>query len=305
MNIKKFFSLAKAAFARWREDYAPSMGAALAYYTMFSIAPLLLIVISIAGFFFGQDVIRQEVFNQLQGLMGESGVHAIEQLMQSTSHPAKSAVSTAIGAVLLFIGASTVFGELQDDLDRIWRAPARVRSSGWWSLLRSRVLSFGMILGIGFLLLVSLVMSAALAAFNKWWAPLFGGWEILASLSNFIISFIVTMIMFALIYKIMPRVKIQWRDVWAGAFATALLFNLGKYLIGLYIGKSGVASGYGTAGSLVALLLWIYYSAQIFLLGAEFTRVYAESRGTAQTGDTLDDATGAPATVSGKGTAKA
>jgi membrane protein len=279
MNIKKIWELVKTAASSWVDDYAQSMGAALAYYTMFTIAPLLLIVISIAGLIFGVEAARGEIFGQLQGLMGEPGALAIQGLLESVSEPSKSVMATIIGAVLLLVGATTVFGELQDALDRIWRAPERDKSAGIWGLLRARLLSFGMILGIGFLLMVSLVSSAALAALGKWWGPLFGGWELLAQAVNFLLSFVLTTAVFAMIYKIMPRVKIAWRDVGIGAVVTALLFTIGKFLIGLYIGKSGVTSGFGAAGSLVVVLVWVYYSAQIFLMGAEFTWVYSYTFG--------------------------
>lgn len=279
MRIGQLWELCKGAVVSWIDDYAPSMGAALAYYTMFSIAPLLLIVIAITGFIFGAEAARGEIFTQLQGLMGEEGARAIESLIESVSQPGKGLTATIIGVVLLLIGATTVFGELQDDLDRIWRAPGRDQSGGLWSLIRARLLSFGMILGIAFLLLVSLVASAALAALEKWWSPLFAGWEITAHVLNFIVSFVLVTAVFAMIYKIMPRVQIRWHDVWIGAAVTSLLFTIGKFLIGLYIGKSGVTSGFGTAGSLVAMLVWVYYSAQIFLLGAEFTWIYSNKYG--------------------------
>jgi YihY family inner membrane protein len=184
-----------------------------------------------------------------------------------------------LGVVLLLIGATTVFGELQDALDRIWRAPARERSAGWWKLLRARLLSFGMILGIAFLLMVSLVPERGDLALGKWWDGFFGGWETVAQIVNFVIGFLLTAGVFAMIYKIMPRVRVRWHDVWLGAVVTALLFSIGKFLIGLYIGKSGVASGFGAAGSLVVIFVWVYYSAQIFLMGAEFTWVYARTFG--------------------------
>lgn len=278
MTIRKIWLLIKAAASSWVDDYAQSMGAALAYYTMFSIAPLLLIVISIAGLVFGVEAARGEIFAQLQSLMGEQGALAIQGLLESVSKPAESVTATIIGVILLLIGATTVFGELQDALDRIWRAPKRGRE-GIWGLIRSRLLSFGMILGIGFLLMVSLVSSAALAALGKWWAPLFTGWEVLAHLLNFFVSFALVTAVFAMIYKIMPRVRVDWQDVWTGAAVTALLFTIGKFLIGLYIGKSGVTSGFGAAGSLVVVLVWVYYSAQIFLMGAEFTWAYSHTFG--------------------------
>jgi membrane protein len=182
-------------------------------------------------------------------------------------------------AAHLHLGRWPVFGELQNALDRIWRAPVRVNEGGLFSLLRSRLLSFGMILGVAFLLMVSLMLSALIAALGAWWGQLFGGWSVLAQLINGVVSFALTAVVFALIYKLMPRVRVRWGDVVLGALATAVLFTLGKVLIGAYIGKTGVASGFGAAGSIVIVLVWVYYSSQIFLLGAEFTRVYAHSLG--------------------------
>lgn len=278
-QLRALFDLCQRAFNSWSNDYAPSMGAALAYYTVFSIAPLLLIVISVAGLVFGQEAARGEIFAQLSGLMGAQGAAAVQGMLQAVNKPTEGIVATVIGIGLLVVGATTVFGELQDALDRIWRAPARVKNKGLFNMLRVRLLSFSMIMGIGFLLMVSLVASAALAALGKWWSPVFGAWETLAQVVNFVFSFAMVTVIFAMIYKIMPRAKVQWRDVWVGAAVTALLFTVGKHLIGLYIGKSSVASGYGAAGSLVVVLVWVYYSAQIFLLGAEFTWVYARTYG--------------------------
>jgi membrane protein len=184
-----------------------------------------------------------------------------------------------LGVLLLLIGATTVFGELQDSLDRIWRVPARKRTSGWLALVRARLLSFGMILAIGFLLIVSLVVSAAQSTMGRWWGTVFGGWSAMAAATDAIGGFLLVGAMFALIYKVMPRAHVEWKDVWIGAGFTALLFTLGKSLIGLYIGRSGVVSGFGAAGSLVVILVWVYYSAQIFLIGAEFTWVYANLYG--------------------------
>ncbi|RZL52230.1 MAG: YihY/virulence factor BrkB family protein [Variovorax sp.] len=279
MQFRPLLDLCTQAFSSWKNDYAPSMGAALAYYTVFSVAPLLLIVISVAGLVFGQDAARGEIFAQLSGLMGPQGALAVQGMLEAVNKPTEGIVATVVGVVLVVVGATTVFGELQDAMDRIWRAPARDTGSGIWSLVRVRLLSFSMVMGIGFLLMVSLVASAALAALGKWWSPLFGGWATLAQAVNFVFSFAMVTVIFAMIYKLMPRVRVQWRDVWTGAGVTALLFTVGKHLIGLYIGKSSVASGYGAAGSLVVVLVWVYYSAQIFLLGAEFTWVYAHKYG--------------------------
>lgn len=271
--------LGRKAVMSWLDDYAPSMGAALAYYTVFSIAPLLLIVISVAGLVFGEAAARGAIFEQLSGLMGQQGAMAVQGLLNSVNKPAEGIVATITGLLLLVLGATTVFRELQDALDRIWRAPAEDKNAGVWKMVRTRLLSFGLIMGIGFLLMVSLVASAAFAALSKWWAPVFGGWALVGQIVNFVFGFAVTVVGFAMIYKLMPRAKVEWRDVWVGAAVTALLFSIGKHLIGLYIGKSSVASGFGAAGSLVVVLVWVYYSAQIFLLGAEFTWVYAHEFG--------------------------
>src|ERR1035438_10263410 len=216
MTFKLFWVLTKAAASSWVDDYAQSMGAALAYYTMFSLAPMLLIVISVAGFLFGVEAARGEIVGQLQGLMGPQGAQAVQGLLESVSMPKESISAMAIGGLLLLIGATSVFAELQDSLDRIWRAPKR-QKVGIWSLLRGRLLSFGMIMGIGFLLMVSLVVSAALAALGKLWGPLIADWELLANVINVLVSFVITTTFFALIYKIMPRVAVDWADVWIKA----------------------------------------------------------------------------------------
>ena len=270
MDPRQAWRLARRAVERWTQDYAPSMGAALSYYALFSIAPLLLIVIGVAGLFFGEEAARGEIFGQLAALIGADGARAIEALVASARKPQSGVLAMIVGTALLVTGASTVFGELQNALDRIWRAPARKESKGWWKLLRTRVLSFGMILGIAFLLMVSLVLSAVVSALGRWWG---------LHLLDLGLSFVLTTALFAMIYKVIPRVRIAWRDVWVGAAVTAALFAMGKWLIGLYLGKSSVSSAFGAAGSLVVLMLWVYYSSQIFLLGAEFTRVYAEEHG--------------------------
>ena len=279
MTVKQLYAIARQAVAAWSEDYAPSMGAALAYYTLFSIAPLLLIVISVAGLVFGEEAARGQVVAELQGLMGEAGAAAIQSLLQNVNKPAQGVLATIVGVATLLVGAISVFGELQDALDRIWRAPARAQASGWWSLLRSRLLSFGMVLGLGFLLIVSLLASAAVNAVGTFSVAGYEVWPVALEAINFVLSFALVTVTFAMIYKLMPRVRIAWRDVWVGAAATALLFAIGKLLIGLYIGRSSFASGFGAASSLVLVLLWMYYSAQIFLLGAEFTWVYAHVLG--------------------------
>ena len=283
MKTKQAMNLVKEATAAWVDDRAPSMGAALSYYTVFSIAPLLLIVIAVAGLVFGTEAAQGAIVEQLQGLLGESAARTIQDVLRSVSEPRDGVIATLVGVAVLLLGATTVFAELQDDLDRVWKAPARAKPTGVWGWVRSRILSFGIILAFGFLLLVSLVASASIAALGKWWGPVFGGWEVLAQAVDVAVSFGLVTAMFALIYRFMPHVRLQWRDVWIGSVVTALLFSVGKLLIGLYIGKSSVASGFGAAGSLAILLLWVYYSAQVFLLGAEFTRVFAQTHGSLRT----------------------
>lgn len=279
MNARPIVNLFKATFSAWIDDRASSMGAALAYYTMFSIAPLLLIVISVAGLVFDIAVARGEIYSQLQGLMGETGALAVQGLLESVNKPAKSIIATIIGVILVLVGATSVLAELQADLDMIWRTPKRTKDAGISGLVRTRIISFGLILGIGFLLIISLILSTALAAMGKWWGLLLGGFALLANLVDITLSIMLMTVAFAMIYKLMPRTRIDWRDVWVGAIVTAFLFTIGKFLIGLYIGRSGIASGFGAAGSLVVVLVWIYYSAQIFLMGAEFTRIYSHTYG--------------------------
>ncbi|MEO7115330.1 MAG: YihY/virulence factor BrkB family protein, partial [Caldimonas sp.] len=207
-----WWQLVRDAVESWVDDYAPSMGAALSYYTVFSLAPLLLIVVSVAGLVFGEDAVRGQLFEQLRQLMGSEAAGAVQSLLASVNKPAQGAFGTVIGVAVLLFGATTVFGELQDSLDRIWRAPTRHKSSGLWSLLRARVLSFGIILGLAFLLMVSLVFGAVISALGKWWGPAFGGWEITAQIVNLLVGFGITTVVFAMIYKLMPRVHVQWHD---------------------------------------------------------------------------------------------
>ena len=272
------FALLRQSVLAWVDDDAASKGAALAYYTLFSLAPLLLIVISVAGLAFGADAARGEIFGQLQGLLGAPGAAAVQQLLESVQQPAKGWWGTALGLALMLLGATTVFAELQNTLDRIWRAPARP-AGGVWQLLRARVLSFGLILGLGFLLMVSLLLSAAVSAAQRWWSPALASWDGWVTLLNLGSTFALVTLMFAMIYKVMPRVRIEWSDVWVGALVTACLFTVGRLGLGLYLGLGSVGSAFGAAGSLVVVLVWVYYSAQIFLLGAEFTWVYAHALG--------------------------
>jgi len=235
-------------------------------------------VISLAGLFFGEQAARGEILDQLEGLMGVEGAHAVQALLASVNEPKAGILATLFGVGALVIGATTVIGELQNALDRIWRAPRRSGEGGIAKWIHSRLTSLGMIMGIGFLLMVSLLASAALAAVQRWfgrWIDLGG----LASAVDFVVSFAFITVAFAMIYKLVPRVRVEWRDVWIGAVVTSLLFTVGKMAIGVYIGRSAVASTFGAAASLVAMVVWVYWSAQIFLLGAEFTWVYARRCG--------------------------
>jgi membrane protein len=278
------WELVKQSFSAWVDDYATSMGAALAYYTLFSIAPLLLLVISVGGLAFGEKAAQGAVVAQLGGLIGTEGAIAIQGLLKSAGQPAVGIVGSIISIATLIAGATSIFVELQSDLDRIWRVPPTARPAGIGGLLRTRLLSFGLIVSIGFLLLVSLVVSAGLAAFGTWYGEWFPGWVLTLEIVNQAVSLGFVTALFAMMYRILPSTWVSWRDVWLGAFATAALFTAGKFLIGLYLGKAGVASSFGAAGSIVVLLVWVFYSAQIFLLGAEFTWLFAHSHGSRSSG---------------------
>lgn len=256
----------------------PRMGAALAYYTLFSLAPLLLIVVSVAGLVWGGEAVRGELFGQLAELLGSGAATTIETLLKTVSWPAGGWFNTALGLGLMLVGATTLFAELQDALDTIWRVPARPLQ-GWLNWLRARLLSFGLILGLSFLLLVSLLLDAVMSAAQAWWQPWFGDWLRIAAIANAVIGQGLVVAVFALIFKWMPRVSVAWRDVLLGALFTAGLFALGRYGISTYLQRSGVVSGFGAAASVVALLVWVYFSAQILLIGAEFTWAYARVLG--------------------------
>lgn len=279
MHPARIWQMTTRSVTAWLDDYAPSMGAALAFYMLFSLAPLLIIAIAVAGLFFSKEAASGEIVAQIESVVGFEGALAVQGILRSASKPAQDMLATLVSIVTLIIGATSVFAELQSALDRIWRAPAPLNANGLWALLRARVLSFGLVLGLGFLLLVSLLLGAAIAALGKWSGGLFAGWGGLLHGINFCMSFLIATALFAMLFKLMPRASVAWRDVWVGAAVTALLFEIGKLLIGLYLGKTGIASSFGAAGSLVVLLIWVYFSAQIFLLGAEFTWVYSHEYG--------------------------
>jgi membrane protein len=278
MPIKSVFPLLKETFQEWKDDDALDLGAALAYYTIFSIAPLLLVVIAIAGFAFGREAVQGQLVGQIEGLVGRQGAEAIQTMVANAGRHGSGVLASVIAVVTILFGATGVFGQLQKTLNKIWDVEPKP-GLGVKGLLKARALAFGMIVGIGFLLLVSLVVSTALTALGSYFTGMFPGAEVLLRIVSLVVSFAVITLLFAMIYRVLPDVEISWRDVWAGAIFTTLLFTLGKYLIGLYLGHSSVASIYGAAGSLVVVLLWIYYSSQILFLGAEFTQVYARKYG--------------------------
>ncbi|QRX81847.1 YihY/virulence factor BrkB family protein [Glaciimonas sp. PAMC28666] len=251
-----------------------SKGAALAFYTLFSMAPVLVLVIAIAGAVFGQQAAQGEIVGQLSGLIGPTGASAIQLLLAAVHSSQSGVVATTIATIALIVGATTVFSELKDSLDEIWYVK-RTQTSGFMTLIQTRLLSFGLVLVLAFLLLVSLVISAALAVLQKYWSSFLGDIPIILPFISSLFSFAVIATLFASIYRLLPQTKLPWRDVCIGAIGTAALFIVGKMLIGVYLGNSGTASSYGAAGSVMALLLWIYYSAQIFFFGAQFTRQYA------------------------------
>lgn len=276
--LKSIFESVKQVVPEWIAQDVPRMGAALAFYTFFAISPLFVIVLAIAGFWFGEQAARRELFSQFSGLVGSEGAEAIQALVSAAQKPKTGAWATVIAGVTLFAGATGVFVQLQDALNSVWsvrREPGR----GLRNFIKDRLLSFALIVGIGFLLLVSLVLSAGLSALDKFMIVLVPAQETIWHGINFVVSFGVITLLFALIFKVLPDVKIAWRDVWIGAIITALLFNVGKHLFGLYLGRSSVSSVFGAAGSLVIVLLWVYYSAQILFLGAKFTQIYSNKYG--------------------------
>jgi membrane protein len=273
-------SLLKQTASEWMEDDAPTLGAALAYYTVFSLAPLMTIAIAMAGFFFGKEAAQGQIFDELRVLLGEEGGKAVEEMVQSANaHPAAGIVATIISVVMLLVGASGVFGQLQASLNTIWGVKPKP-GRGVLGIIQDRLLSFGFTLVVGFLLLVSLLLTAGIALVADWVGSLMPGSETIAQMLNILFSLAMITLLFAMIFKFLPDAKIAWRDVWVGAFITAALFTIGKFALGIYLGKSGVASSYGAAGSLIVLLLWVYYSSQILFFGAEFTQVYANRFGT-------------------------
>jgi Predicted membrane protein len=279
MKFNEAISILKQTFWEWLEDQAPTLGAALAYYTVFSLAPLLIIAISIAGLVLGKEAAQGQIFQELRGLLGTESGKAVQDIVQSTSaDPSTSLLASVVGFVTLLFGASGVFGQLQTSLNAIWGVQPKP-GRGLFGIVRDRFLSFGFILAIGFLLLVSLVLTAAIAFLGQQFGSMIPGMEALVQSLNSILSVAVITLLFAMLFKFLPDARIAWHDVWIGAFITAALFTVGKFALGFYLGKSGVASSYGAAGSLIVLPLWVYYSSQIVFFGAELTQVYANRFG--------------------------
>jgi len=263
----------------WLEHHAPRLAASLAYYTLLSIAPLVVIAVALAGLVFGENAARGQISNQLGAIVGDQAAKGIEAVIANARSPSSGLASTVVGVVVLLFGASGIFGELQSTLDAIWDVEPKP-GRGIWGTVKDRFISFTMVLGVAFMLLVSLVISAALSAAGHFFQSALPGGEAAWQILNFCVSLGVITVLFALIFKVVPDVDIRWADVWIGAAVTALLFSIGKFALGLYLGKSSITSSYGAAGSLVALAIWVYYAAQILFLGAEFTRVQARRHGT-------------------------
>src|SRR5436190_12835468 len=277
--VANSFSLLKQTFSEWLEDKAPQLGAALAYYTVFSLAPLILVLLAVVGLLFHNDPgAWNKLTEQMGAFLDKSGVEMVRNIAQKASQPSKGVLATVIGVLLALFGASGVFGQLQDALNTVWGVKAKP-GGGIWGFLRSRFLSFAMVGGICFLLLVSLTLESVLKGFSHYVQSVLPGGIVIALATYWVFDLAVVILLFAIIFKFLPDVNIQWRDVWIGALMTAVLFGVGKWALGFYLGSGTAGSAYGAASSLITLLLWVYYSSQILLFGAEFTQVYAERAG--------------------------
>jgi membrane protein len=276
--MKKYLGIFKQTISEFSGDKVPRLGAALAYYTIFSLAPLLLIVIAIAGIVFGHDAAQGKIFDQLRTALGPTTAAGMQEMVKNAAKPKSGTVATIIGVLTLILGASGVFGQLKDALNTIWDVKPK-EGGGIMAMIKDRFLSFAMVFGVGFLLLVSLVIDTAIGAMGKYAGNHLPGGEALWHIVELVFSFVVVTVLMAGIFRLLPDLKIEWRDVWLGAALTSILFVLGKFALGIYFSKSAVGSSFGAAGSLVLVLLWVYYSAQILLFGAEFTQVYARAHG--------------------------
>jgi membrane protein len=278
--FRNAFGLFKQTGQEFLEDKAPQLGAALAYYTVFSLAPLILVLLAVVGVMFRADPAGawDKITQQMSYFLDSSAVQVIQNIAQKASQPGKSTVATIIGVALALFGASGVFGQLQDALNTIWGVKAKP-ARGVWGFLRNRFLSFGMVAGVCFLLLVSLTLESLLKVFSHYVQSVLPGGLVVAMSVYLVFDFAIIVLLLAMIFKFLPDAAIQWRDVWIGAVMTAILFGIGKWLLGLYLSSGAVGSAYGPASSLITLLLWVYYSSQILLFGAEFTQVYADRAG--------------------------
>jgi membrane protein len=277
MSAKTLLQILRTTFANWNRHEAPRLGAALAFYTILSLSPLVIIVVALGGLIFSRSTAQAHILSQVQGMIGPDGGRAVESMLANAQRPAAGILGTIVGLLSLLFGASGVFTELRSALNLIWEVTPE-KTSGVVGLLRERFFSFGMVLSIGFLLLVSLVVSTVLAAIGKFFGGLLPVPSPVVALLNFFLSYLGVAVLFGLIFRLVPEAKVRWRNVWLGALVTALFFSVGKTLIGLYLGKSSVGSAYGAAGSVIVVIVWVYYSAQIFFFGAEFTHAYTERR---------------------------
>jgi membrane protein len=297
MNARTLVSIFKKTFNSWNAHDAPRLGAALAFYTLLSLSPLVILVLAFAGLVFDRSTAQTQFLNQVQAMIGPDGARAIGVMLTNAHRPASGVVGTILGLASLCFGASGVFGELRSALNTIWEVPA-ANSSGIVTLLRERFFSFGMVLSIGFLLMVSLVVSAILATLGKYFAGFLPLPEAVLMVFNFAVSFVGIAVLFAFIFRFVPAAPleaIRWKNIWLGSLMTAMLFTVGKTLIGLYLGKASVGSSYGAAGSLIVLIVWVYYSAQLFYFGAEFTHAYSADHMTPKPGENIRPAHGAAA----------
>jgi membrane protein len=279
ISLGRLGTVLRRALAGWWNDDVPRLGASLAYYTLFSLAPILVIAIAIGGLIFGAEAVRGEIVGQIQGLTGREGALAVQAMLEGAAKPSSSIAATVAGVITFFLGATGAFLELQTALNTIWRVKPKRSGSFLRALVQQRIISFGLVVALGFLLVTSLLVSAALAAIHSYMGNAFPGVVVLWEALNVIVSLTVLTLLFAMIYKVLPDVKLAWSDVWVGGLVTAGLFTIGKLIIGLYLGTTSIASTYGAAGSVIVILVWVYYSAQIILLGAEFTRGYVDTFG--------------------------
>jgi membrane protein len=277
MNYKKLWRILRQTFSAWTKHDAPTLGAALAFYTILSLAPLVILAISMAALIFGRSAAQHELLGQVESMMGRQGSEAVKAMIEHAQKPASSAFASIIAVITLLFGASGAFGALRSALNKVWDVQPK-SDGGFWAAIKKNVFSFGMVLSVGFLLLVSLVLTAALGVLGKYFGGLLPMPESVLQIINFAVSLTGVSVLFALIFRYVPDVRMPWRGLWVGATVTALLFTIGKFLIGLYMGKAAVGSAYGAAGSLVVIIVWVYYSGIIFLFGAEFTMCWANAQ---------------------------